>query len=135
MSFAAERAAIESRLAANWTTTSIKFENTRFEQPRETAWIACYILNGDGNQISLGDNPLHRYAGVIMVQIFVPESSGTQTARGYADTIAAIYRRQQISNGSSGTITCRTPSISQGIPKDGWYQINVMCPFQRDVYH
>lgn len=136
MSFANERAAIESRFAANWTTTRIKYENTQFEQPK-TAWVALFILNGDGQQISLGlsPNPLHRYVGVIMVQIFLPESSGTQTGRAYADTIASVFRRAQFSNGSSGTITCRTPSISPGNLRDGWFQINVTCPFQRDVYH
>lgn len=134
MSFADERAAIEARFAANWSSTRVKYENTQFEQPR-TAWVALYILNGEGKQISLGDDPLHRYAGVIMVQIHVPESSGTQTGRAYADTIAAIFRRQQFSNGSSGTITCRTPYISSIAGRDGWYQINLACPYQRDVYH
>lgn len=134
MSFADERAAIEARFAANWSTTRVKYENTQFEQPR-TAWVALFILNGDGRAISIGNDPLHRYAGVISVQVHVPESSGTQTGRAYADTIAAIFRNRQFSNGSSGTITCRVPSIGIPVVRDGWYQINVTCPYQRDVYH
>lgn len=131
MSFEDTRKAIESRLASNWTTTPIRFENVPFT---ETAvpYVALFILDGEGKQISLGTPSLQRWAGLIVVQIFVPQDTGTKTARTYADAIGAIFDRQQFASGNSGTIRSRIPSIRRIGITHGWDQTNVTIPFIRD---
>lgn len=129
--FADERKAIESRLKNAWTTTPIKFEKVPFDQIA-TPYVALFILDGDGSQISLGTPALRRWPGIIMVQIFIPEDSGTQIERTYADSIGAIFDRAQFSSGSSGTIRCRIPSIKSLGIINGWQQLNVTIPFIRD---
>jgi hypothetical protein len=134
MSFADTRAAFEARLAANWSTTPITWENV--EPPERTsAYIAPFLLDGEANQVSLGTSPRHRHAGVFVMQIFVPEASGTQTARAYADTLAAVFRGQQFSAGSSGLITCRSPSLRSIGARGGWCQFNVVVPWHRDLVY
>ncbi len=132
MSFADERRAIESRLAANWTTTSIKWENRKFVQPA-SAWIALTILSGSGEAVSVGGlNTLHRHAGVIQIDIYVPEFTGTQATRAYADTIDTIFREVQFSAGSSGTITCRVPDYRSLGATDGWHRSVLSIAYKRD---
>ena len=133
--FADERRVIEQRLIAGWTTTPIKFENTKFVQPTNTPWIALRILNGEGFRADLGGSTgaRYRFPGVIVVQLFVPDESGIATARQYADTIATLFRSAQFSAGASGTITCRTPYVTTVGNMDGWHQLNLTIPFQRDI--
>lgn len=131
MSFEATRQAIEARLAANWTTTPIKFENVPFVETVDP-YLALFILDGEGNQITVGDPVVKRWTGLILIQVFVPQDTGTKLARTYADSLGALFERQTFSAGASGTIRSRIASIQSIGVKDGWYQINVTVPFIRD---
>jgi len=129
--FEDERRAIESRMAANWTTTPIRYENVPFTETREP-YVACFIRDGEGHQISLGTVALRRWSGLIIIQIFVQQDKGTTLAKTYADTVAAIFDRAEFSTGNSGPIRCRIPSITEVGVTNGWFQVNVTIPFIRD---
>lgn len=126
--------AIENRMSANWTTTPVKYESVPFKET-VAAYVALFIRDGEGNQISLGGSTepvVHRWPGVIIVQVFVPQDSSIRTAREYADGIGAIFHRAQFSSGGSGVITCRVPSVEMIGVRNGWLQANVTIPFHRD---
>lgn len=130
--FAAERQAIEARMAAAFTTIPVRYENAPFKEI-QTAYCALFVRRGEGHQITLGPAPqLNRWAGLIIVQIFVPEDTGTQVVAGYADSIADVFRRQEFSVTGSGLIRCRVPSIQEVGTRNGWYQMNVTTPYIRD---
>ena len=133
MSFADERQAIEARLTANWTTTPIQYDNVAFSAPADNKYISLVITNGSATQQELGATPMHRHIGVVTIQVFVPVEAGTNEARGYADTLAGVFRNAQFSAGSSGSILCRSPSITRVGVNNGLYQLNVAVPYQRDV--
>jgi len=131
MSFADERKAIESRFQQNWTGAPVKYENAPFPDTAD-AYVALFVLEGEGEQISLGDAPLRRWAGVIVVQVFVPERSRTNQALVYADSVRAIFERQEFASGASGLIRCRVTSVKKVGVRDGWYQVNASTPYIRD---
>lgn len=132
-SFADERAAIEKRLKDNWTTTPIAFDNVGF-RPEDSAYVAIFIQNAAATQIELtGVTPRHRYTGLISIQIFTDVNTGSQTAREYADTIAAIFRNKRFSSGDSGTIICRSPNVQRVGVVDGRFQLNLTVPYYRDA--
>ena len=129
--FAEEAKAIETRLAAGWTTTPIRYDNAPF--PETTApYVALFILDGDGNQISLGAVALRRWVGLIVLQIFVPQDTGTRLAKGYANTLGALFDRAEFPVENGGLIRCRVPSIAEIGIRNGWNQLNVTIPFTRD---
>lgn len=129
--FADEAKAIESRMQANWSTTPVKYEGVPFAAV-VTPYVALFVRDGEGQQISLGTVALRRWVGVIIIQVFVPEDTGTRQARIYADGVGAIFDRAQFSVDNSGTIRCRIPSVEMIGVRDGWLQINVTIPFIRD---
>jgi len=140
MSFEDERRAIEGRFAANFTALAIKWENQPFDIVNDTAYVALTILTGAGHQASLGGaSALQRYAGVIQIDIYVPEDTGTKVAKQHADTIESIFRQVQFSAGSSGTIFTRTPSIKtlgtmagSQRAESGWHRTVVSVDYHRD---
>lgn len=130
--FADERRAIEERLAAGFTAIPIRYENVPFQQT-QTPYCALFIRRGEGNQIELGAGPrLARWAGLIVVQVFVPEDTGTQVAAQHADSIAAVFHRQDFSAGASGLIRCRVARVETIGNRHGWHQVNVVTPYIRD---
>lgn len=129
--FNACRQAIEERLSTLWTTTPIRYQNAPFQETANP-YVALFILDGDGEQISLGTPALRRWAGVIMLQVFVPEDTGHAQARSYADSLGALFDRAQFSVNGSGTIRCRMPSMTPSETHEGWYQVTVAIPFIRD---
>lgn len=132
MSFADERRAIEQRLQSNWgATTPIKYDNVAFTQPANSPWIALTIVNGDPRPASISTQ-FKRYPGIIQIDIYTPENSGTNTARAHADTLAGYFDHAQFSAGSSGTITCRVSGI-RTLPKEGgFYRLALRVEYYRD---
>ncbi len=135
MSFAATRQAIEERFRDFWLArTKVHYENTAFEPTHGVAWVRLSIREGEGNQIELAANPLHKFAGLIIVQVFTPENTGTSDARLLADVAAECFRSVSFAAGASGQITCQTPSAQTiGVDDAGWFQINVVAPYTRRV--
>ena len=130
--FAAERQAIEARLEANFTAMPIRFENAPAAETQDP-YCALFIRRGEGHQITLGPSPqLQRWAGLIVVQVFVPEDTGTQVIADYADSIAAVFNRQELSTGASGLIRCRVARVDTIGTRNGWFQMNVTIPYIRD---
>lgn len=130
MSFAKERAVLESYFHDNWTETEVAYDNVDFD-PSTDAWVRFKIQNGDSVQADINhSNPLYRHIGVVMVQVFVPVKSGTNRARELADTVSNMFRRVQPGHG----ITLRTPSIFTVGPNNEWFQVNVSCPFWRNEF-
>lgn len=106
-----ERAAIEARLQSNLSGTPIEFENVRFTKPNGSPYVALFIRGGTGNQASIGaSRNVHRWPGIIQVDIFVPEDSGTKAAREIADTVSGIFLNESFASGTDGLIRCQTPS-------------------------
>lgn len=127
MSLATARRDIEKRLADNWGTTPIAYDGVPFDPPADAAWIRLQILDGDAFRVNIGQPGVHRQTGVIMIQIYTPTETGSNTARQYADTLSALFRDITF-NG----ITCRTPNPFNIGDTGGWYQFNVAIPYYYD---
>ena len=131
MSWANERQQIEARFDT-WTATPVKKENVPFNEP-STEFIAVYIRNGNSTKASLGSTPqLRRSTGVVIVQVFGIENTGTHRIRGYADQVAAIFRDAQITVSVTEQISFWEPYILTVPATNGRPQINVEAPFERD---
>jgi hypothetical protein len=138
------RIAIETRLATHWESapgvarTPIRYwsSGAPFAIPEAAAWIALSVDAESGRQVSLGDGvQLHRYLGQIVVQVFVPERTGSHDMDTYLDLLDPIWRRAEFSYGSSGLITCRTPDVTVVGTADGWFQKNLKVAYRRDREH
>lgn len=127
MTYEAERTAIEARFQANWTTTPIKWENVPFEPGTASAFVEIRIATAASFQASLGSPALYRHNGVISINLRVRQNVGTTTAKGYIDSLCAIFRGQTFSS-----VTCRAPIVSVIGDLNGWYTYNISIPYYRD---
>ena len=126
MSYAQERADIESRLNTGWTTTAIAWDNVPYVPTPGTSWIRCTILPGSVDALEFGRDTLKEHSGIIDIGIFTPRNTGSAVGRGYADTLSTLFDLAEF-----GTIDCDEAEVQNlGIDED-WYQLSVSIPFTR----
>lgn len=142
MSLATARRDIEKRIQSNWATTPVVFDNQPYAPRAGQAWVRVQIFEEDVNRINIGNPGYHRVVGIIILSIYVPVNTGTQTARQYADTLATLFRDVEFSGiicreavpSTIGEIILPAGGITGGaIPKEsGWYQYDIRVRFQWD---
>lgn len=138
MTLRTQRQYIETRFQTMWASTvglpvpPVSWDNTSFTPPNNAAWCRLSVLPQEERQITLGAVANWRTTGVIVVQIFVPKGSGTDTIRGYADAVSTIFRGARFDG-----IVCQDPSITiVGPDSNGpWFQANVSVPYRTDATH
>ena len=127
MSYTAQNTAIRSRFNANWTATTVKYDNVDFTPAANTAFVELQIVPANEYPASIGNAVLYRNLGIISINIYVPVNTGTAVLNGYCDTVAAIFRGENFSG-----ITCRGASISRLGEINGRFVANVSIEFFRD---
>jgi len=155
MSFVQDRVDIETRLNSNWSTTAIAWDNVPYVPAPGTPWVKCQILPSDVNALEFGRDTLKAFTGIIDIGIFTPKSSGSATAREYADTLSALFDMVEFGINQSriaesgdtriteaedtratedlvlGRVDCDEASVQNRGIEDDWYQLAVLIPFTR----
>ena len=127
MGFFDEQSTVQMEFKNNWPYTAIAYDNETFSPQGLDEWVRFTDLNAGGKQASLGNNPLYRYRGMVVVQIFVKPNTGPARFLRLADYVTGIYRSKRIGSTQFGV-----PAVTRIGPRDGWYQVNVDCPYYRD---
>jgi hypothetical protein len=131
MSFAAERATIESHFATAWgTRTPVGFDGHAFTAVKNS--VRLTILDGEARQASIGAPGANvaRYAGVVAIQIYTEGGKGTATSRVYEDHVSDAFRNKTV-----GAINFGIPYVSGSLEEPPFLVRTVMVPFTRDQFH
>ena len=126
--FADTEKIIQERLKNNWTTTPIAYSNvdSRLLEDGDDPWIRCTIVEGASSQHAMGDPTGHgnvRHVGVITIQVFVREHTGTRQSRTYLDTLKSYWQVEDQG------LTFRPASVFPVGVVNGWYQTNLDIPY------
>lgn len=125
--FVTEQSDIVSAFETAWNFTRIAHDNEQFDPQSLTEYVRITDNKVGGRQASLGDNPLYRYRGIVTVQVFVKPNIGTARSMALCDNVTPIFRSARI-----GQIQFQVPYPVVVGNRDGWYQVNVICPYYRD---
>jgi hypothetical protein len=131
MGFASAQISIESRFNSNFAGCPVQYENVPYTPIPGTTFCTLEIVESYSQRADIGTtNPFHRSFGSIIVNFHLPLDVGTNQGRVLADTAAAIFRDQDFSG-----ITCRSPVVRNIGEVEGWYIVNMTCPFfYNEVY-
>lgn len=134
MSYDQERQDIEQFFVANYTlppSVDLFFENTPIPQNNEQPYIKLLVRDGTAFQASLGGQVnVKRNNGFVVCEIRHTQDIGTGNALRMADDIAAVFDSEQF---GTNRITMLVPTVDRIGNRDGWYQVNVLTEFRRDV--
>ncbi|MBU0651175.1 DUF4128 domain-containing protein [bacterium] len=137
MSYETERKLIETYFKSEWDISvyagvPVKYENVDFVYPENSEFVALYIKSGSADQITLGDEPIVRNAGLVDIQLFAPINTGTKTIKEIIDFLVLMFERKQLSEGDV-YIVFNQAQINEIGEQENYYQINVSFPFRKDV--
>ena len=131
MSFAEDRQSITEHFASNWNDTSIAYDNADFRMPNDEAWVRITInpnthFSPNDGYFAFSPTTI-RMLGVVTIQVFCPLNVGDGLAYRLADEASDIFANKDLDN-----VQMRVPSIQRIGVREGWFQINVVIPYQRD---
>lgn len=122
-----ESVALQTYLTQNYTSTPVKFENDQQNDLSLQEWVRMSVQEASSSQITMGSNPLFRYASVLFFQIFVKPDIGSGRALEIVDTLSPLFNSKRI-----GDMTFMTPLVERvGVVRD-WYQLNLSVEFYRE---
>lgn len=87
------RASIYAKFIADWNgETLYALDNDEFKEPEDITWVRLTVRSRPTNQETLGIEGNRKFlrAGVVFIQIFVPEDSGTFEADTLAEKIRVM---------------------------------------------
>lgn len=139
-------AAIEARLAANWTTTRIAYPNTAPDDPwpptdpatgNIVSWVLIEIFNTTDDLRAVGEpgNQFWLYKGLVHVHVFAPKNYGIADLRSYASQIGDIFRNKVFYNDTPGyQVRTNSPFVDGGdIATDDfgtWFRVTCTVDFE-----
>ena len=147
--YAGAVAAIRDRLAANWTTTPIAYQNLPFAAPTDpnsgnpSPWVFLEVIGNGSDLRTVGQPGNHdwTYRGHILCHVYVPVNDGIETAHAHAVALGEIFRAKQFYDASPPSCV-RTGYGGEGPRTDGggtdaddgnWFRVTMTCPFE--YYH
>jgi len=150
--YAGAKEAIAERLAANWTTTRITYQNkppVAPWPPRDgnnilVPWAHLEIASSDSQMHGAGKPGSQVWVtdGLIIVHVFVPSGDGDATATEYANTIGEIFRAKVFYNNGDGCyVRTWAPRVDEGGPvksesdiewanNGAWFRVSMTVPFE-----
>lgn len=120
----AVRSRFADQVASPESLTTI-YDNSPTKRPTDgSTWCRFTILDGESQRVTVGVKEYRTY-GVAVAQLFGRIGNGTKALRELADAVVTVFR-----DVSADDVSYKVPSIiNRGETQDGWYQINVNCPF------
>lgn len=114
----------------------VKYENRNFVEPSGGQWVAFSVVSGKVVDAAIG-GVIGRSSGVVYLQVFMSENTGTITPRLWVDQFVKIFGNQNYGYSdsvSSGNIWTYRPSLSKSPLRIGWIQWTVAVDFKHDQY-
>jgi hypothetical protein len=125
MGFDTIRASAET-IINGWGSIPVAFDNVAFDTTAHDSWARITVLDGDSFNNALGGNCLRR-TGIITIQVFTPQWSGSATGRAYAEELSGLFTNTVDGNVIYGVAALTRVGHDQDI-----YQLNVSIPFTFD---
>lgn len=135
--FNAALMAAKAHFNASWVVgaaprTPVHWPNQEpFLPPATGAWARFSMTFGEGRRVALGGR-MDRWVGQVVVQIFAPIGTGDGAAWQLSDAVFDIFGADRSLFTGDGRLRFWTPTARPVPGNSGWFQINVICPFQRD---
>jgi hypothetical protein len=139
-------AAIEARLAANWTTSRIVLDTENPGDPwppvdesgAPQPWVFVELLDSDASIIGFGtaSNNSVLDSGLCKFHVMVPTGEGLAEARAHAVSIGEIFRQKTFFADEAGVaVRTLTPRIGREASVDEGQWVSMTCTVEYEFYH
>lgn len=105
------------------------YEGASFTPTTGTKWAALHNLRAGADVASLGVGGQDDHAGVLQIDINVPENTGTASLLNDADTLRAYFVAGRGFTYQSQSVRVRRSDVSPIRRVDGWLRVSVSVTY------
>jgi hypothetical protein len=132
MNFETVRSLIATTFHGAWNQTTLKVvAENQPHSDTNAAWGRFVVLSGAADPLALGGQNV-RLIGFAVLQVFLPENTGTKKATDCGDAFAAIFNRRQLRSGTT-TVSFYAASMVEAGGREGYIQKNFTVQFRADT--
>lgn len=116
--------------------TPVQWPNAPFTIPdpeEGTLWVRVAIVYGETERRELGPEGMNLIIGVVILSVFVPTESGTDALSDMMDNVIAALDSTTTPVGVLFR-EAGPDSLGNQVTDSGWYQENMNCPFEVQVF-
>lgn len=125
-------AAIEARLAANWSATPIVGANTTSSPPADGSPFVVVDYPLSNTQRISTNTRLYREEGGFRLVLHAERGTGL-TAQAQAEQLAAIFRDQKFGTGLAvNTLAPESPIVDDRNDEGNYFLLITVCPYTFD---
>ena len=122
------RKILDEYLANNWSNTLILWDNFKREIPKSSAWIRPNVIIDISQNTTIGTGRT-RHFGAYQISIFTPLFKGSGAAFETATALIDLFQNKTL---DPNVLILAGSMRRVGDDGKGWYQVNVILPFQAD---
>jgi len=108
-------------------------ENTNFKPTLLKPWMRMTVIPGEPTQLSIGEDRLMRYTGLVQIDVFTPPNTGNSTA---SETLIAYFNnkanRMLTLNGEPLHISKAYRGTSQH--NTDWFRVPVILRYEYTTF-
>jgi len=131
MGYEQARKDIQGHFATYFTGVAadkIAWDNVEFKTPNDgSSWIRVSIQNNISNYNSFGNTRLTRRRGIVFIQIFTKEGTGTAESSQVIDNAVNVFETKLL-----GGVSFFSPDVKEINVNNGWCQVNISVEFWFD---
>jgi hypothetical protein len=121
--------------AADYPAVPLGFQNHKFAQPANKPWAKFHVVEYDRKRQSVGAQQGHRFVrvfGYIIIDIYVPEDTGTRALNEMMDRSASYLEEKNFTLSSTRAVTTLVAKRIDGGAYEGFELGTVMTPYWFD---
>ena len=118
--------------AAQYPAVPLSFENRKFSQQAQEPFVDFNIVQTGRERKNIGTNRFVRTKSMVVIEIYVPEDSGTKTLYEMSDYIGENLEEGHFPVSGKQNITTLTHTQQHDGKEHGFYRQTVMVPFWFD---
>jgi len=114
--------------------TQVQFENSKFNPPVESPFLAAYIIYSSGTRASIGTiKKFQRHEGFFCIECHVTEDTGMGTLWKISGAVERSLQEQQLALEDGSYVTLHVAKAVNNSAQDNRYFVTVMVPFCLDA--
>lgn len=108
----------------------VQYENQKFSQPRDRAWVAISIVPGMSWRNEISSRKGYYHYGVVNVTVLVPEDKGTKQMHDIAQSVFDILCDRDFPYPEGTVTTYGLERRTRGLI-NGFYVMNVLADYRQ----
>ena len=127
---------LEEFVAANWSETTVQYDNVSFKSDLYQEYLQCTVVFGEGSSRTVTKG-CYRQVGLLLLTVKTKPGTGSarklELARLASEMVLSVVV-QPVPPLIAPAVNLKTPDLfNDNKERDGWVMAQVSCPFYYDL--